>query len=71
MYNPSFPQFQVKIYTSEKKITIIIITRKELYVRIPCFNGSFMLFLLFTDCDNSIISVDNSCPQHGWLQFLS
>ena len=46
-------------------------TRKELYVSIPCFNASFMLFLFFTDCDNSIISVDHSYPRHGWPQFLS
>ena len=69
MYNPSFPRFQVKIYTSVKKK--ILITRKELYVRIPCFKGSFMLFFFVTDCDNPIISVNNSYPQHGWLQFLS
>ena len=29
-----------------------------------------LLFLFVTDCDNSITSVDNPSPWHGWLQFL-
>ena len=67
MYNPSFLRFQVNIYTSVRKKK-----KQEMNFTLasPAPSVPSLLFLFVTDCDNSIISVDNPYPWHGWLQFL-
>ena len=70
MYNPSFPRFQLKIYTSVRKKKKKQEMNFTLASPAPSVPSPSLLFLFVTDCDNSIISFDNPSPWHGWLQFL-
>ena len=61
MYHPSFPRFQLKIYTSVRKKK----QEMKFTLAFPVPSVPSLLFLFVTDCDNSIISVDNPYPWHG------